>query len=129
MDTVRASIVVATYNRNAPLARLLESLVRQTVPRAEFEVVVVDDGSAEEAAPAVAPFQDTLQVTVLRQKNGGAAVARQHGAEIARGHLLVFLDDDMLVGEDFLAQHLAAHEGHPDRVVLGRLLPAGEIAT
>ena len=127
MSEPRASVVVATYNRSRSLALLLEGLAKQTVPRDDFEVVVVDDGSAEDVTPVVSRFEQAISVTLLRQKNSGVAVARQRGVERTSGRIIVFLDDDMRVREDFVAQHLAIHEGHDDRVVLGRLLaPAGE---
>ncbi|HQY61081.1 MAG: glycosyltransferase [Myxococcales bacterium] len=120
---VRASVVIPTYNRKAPLARLLESLARQTLRREELEVVVVDDGSDEDATAVVAPFADALQVSVLRQENAGVAVARQNGVLRAVGPVIVFLDDDMRVREDFVARHLAVHEEGPGRVVMGELTP------
>jgi glycosyltransferase involved in cell wall biosynthesis len=124
---IRASIVVATYNRMEPLACLLATLARQTVPRGEYEVVVVDDGSREDVTPLAARFIPSLQMSVLRQTNSGVAVARQRGVEHARGRIVIFLDDDMLAAEDFVAQHIAAHEGHDDRVVMGELLPDSKI--
>lgn len=120
---IRASIIVATYNRKEPLARLLGTLWKQTVPREEYEVVVVDDGSIEDMTSVALAFSTRLQVSVSRQANSGVAVARQRGVEQARGSIVIFLDDDMLAAEDFVAQHLAAHEGHDDRVVMGELLP------
>ena len=123
-----ASIVVATYNRPQPLAQLLASLAAQTVDRSDFEVIVVDDGSREEATPLAQRFAAELQIQVHRQANAGVAVARQRGVERASGRIVVFLDDDMLVRPDFLAQHIAEQDGRDDRVVMGRLLPAPELA-
>jgi GT2 family glycosyltransferase len=125
---VRASIVIATYNRKEPLARLLATLARQTVARKDFEVVVVDDGSDEDATPVATAFASSIQVSFLRQANSGVAIARQRGVERARGRIVIFLDDDMLAFEDFVAEHLAAHEGHDDRVVMGELLPDPKLA-
>jgi glycosyltransferase involved in cell wall biosynthesis len=119
----KASVIIATYNRKARLAALLGTLARQDLPRAAFEVVVVDDGSREEAAPAAEPFRAALEISVLRQENAGVAVARQRGVERCQGRIVIFLDDDMLVQQDFVRLHLEAHEGHDDRVVMGRLLP------
>lgn len=125
---IRASIVVATYNRQQPLSRLLATLAKQNIGRKEYEVVVVDDGSNEDATPVAAAFFPSLQVSVLRQANAGVAVARQRGVERARGRIIIFLDDDMLAAEDFVAQHLALHEGHDNRVVMGELLPDPRLA-
>jgi glycosyltransferase involved in cell wall biosynthesis len=124
---VKASVVVATFNRKVPLAALLDSLSRQDLPREEFEVVVVDDGSREEAAPVVIPFSSAMQVTVLRQANAGVAVARQRGVEASRGRIVIFLDDDMRVRPSFVRSHIEAHANHDDRVVMGELLPDARI--
>lgn len=122
---LRASVVLATYDRREPLARVLEALARQALPTKEWEVVVVDDGSVEPAAPVVARYADRLQISVLRQENAGVAVARQNGVTRARGKIVIFIDDDILVASDFVAQHLAAHDGDEPatRVVMGELLP------
>jgi GT2 family glycosyltransferase len=128
MVDARVSVVVATYNREEPLVRLLTSLARQTLPREEVEIIVVDDGSRVDVAALVAPFERDLRITLLRQANSGVAIARQQGVERACARTIVFLDDDMLVKEDFLAQHLAVHEGHDDRVVMGRLLADAKLA-
>lgn len=125
---ILASVVVATYNRREPLARLLATLAEQSVGRDQFEVVVVDDGSREDATPIAAPFAGALDVSVLRQDNSGVAVARDRGTRRARGRVVIFLDDDMLVGRDFVAQHLEAHGDARDRVVMGELLPDERLA-
>ena len=57
---------------------------------------------------------------VLRQENAGAAAARHAGVLAARGDLILFVDDDMQIGHDFIEQHLAAHEAGR-AVVLGRI--------
>jgi GT2 family glycosyltransferase len=124
---VKASIIVATYNRKEPLARLLATLANQTVPRDDYEVVVVDDGSREDVTSTVDAFS-ALQVVLVRQANSGVAVARERGVERARGRIMIFLDDDMIAREDFVEQHLAAHDGHDDRVVMGELLPDAKLA-
>lgn len=125
---IQASIVVATFNRKEPLADLLETLASQTIPRHDYEVVVVDDGSREDATPVATAFARRLQISTFRQENSGVAIARQRGVERARGRIIIFLDDDMRVSRDFVAEHLAAHGGHDDRVVMGALLPDDELA-
>jgi serine acetyltransferase/GT2 family glycosyltransferase len=117
----RLSLIVATYNRPALLSRLLAQLERQTLDAAHFEVVVVDDGSREPASEALSAYAPAYALRVERQANAGAAAARHRGALLARAPVLVIVDDDMQVEPDFLAQHLALHEGNPKRVVLGRI--------
>ena len=126
--TLRASVVIPSYNRGPALAELLEQFVDQTAGREAFEVIVVDDGSKVDPRPTLPKFDGKLQLRVERQANGGAARARQRGAELAEGELLIFLDDDMKIEKTFVGAHLQAHEGRPRAAVLGRLRALPSIA-
>ena len=120
-SSLAVSVVIATYQRNESVLELLAQLANQTLSRDEFEVIVVDDGSAIPAAPVLESAALPLRLTVLAQKNAGPAAARHRGVSSAVGSLIVIIDDDMRVLPDFLAAHLAAHEGRGHHVVLGRL--------
>lgn len=121
------SVVIANYNRPELVRRLLGELAAQSVPAARFEAIVVDDGSEVDVREAVSPSEFPFALTVHRQANAGAARARQAGAELARAKVVLFLDDDMRVGPEFLEAHLALHDA-PDTVVLGQLRPDTDIA-
>lgn len=115
-----ASVVIATYNRQDRLRRLLQQLDTQTLDPSRFEVVAVDDGSAEDTGEKLADLATRYARRIERQENAGPAVARQRGVELARGTVVVFVDDDMQVAPDFLERHLEKHDA-PNTVVLGRL--------
>jgi serine acetyltransferase/GT2 family glycosyltransferase len=116
----RVSVVVATYQRPAEIKRLLAQLDAQSLPPSSYEVVVVDDGSSADVPALLQPDVHSYSLTVLRQPNAGSAAARQRGAAAATGDLLLFVDDDMHVGPEFLAAHASAHPGSERLVVLGR---------
>jgi len=122
----KISVVVATYNRLAMLERLLSNLAAQDLDPATFEVVVVDDGSREPVAPVLAKKQLPFHLHVETQANAGQAAARHRGVTAAQGEIIVFTDDDMQVGKDFLAQHLAFHPEGSRRAVLGYIKPPPE---
>jgi len=126
--TLSLSVIIATYNRADLIRRLVQDLLDQTLAKSDYEVIVVDDGSKEDMRPLLADLAKGGALRVERQSNAGAGAARQRGAELAKGRVLVFLDDDMRVRRDFLAAHLAART-NDTTVVLGRLLPADQIAT
>jgi glycosyltransferase involved in cell wall biosynthesis len=88
------SIIIPTHNRNAQVKTCLQALVVQTYPRDRFEVVVVDDGSAEPPREIVTSFAEALNVTLLVEPHGGPSAARNAGAARARGEFLAFTDDD-----------------------------------
>lgn len=112
------SVVIPTYNRYATLLRCLDALDRQTLERARYEVLVVDDGSTDDTAT----MQSKPGVTLLHQPhNAGPAAARNAGIRAARGRYILFLGDDTLARPTLLAGHLAAHAANADEwiAVLG----------
>jgi serine acetyltransferase/glycosyltransferase involved in cell wall biosynthesis len=130
-DGLWISVVIATYNRQALLRRLLEDLDVQTVDPSRFEAVVVDDGSIEDTGKKLADLKTRYEHRINRQENAGAAAARQRGVDLARGKIIVFVDDDMHVKSDFLERHLEKHLENGDgtnTVVLGRLRPDAKLA-
>ena len=124
----RVSVVVPTYGRPESLRRLLMQLDVQSLAPDDYEVIVVDDGSDPPAADGLAGLTVRYPLRLERQANAGAATARDRGARLAEGTILVFIDDDMQVGPGFLEGHLLAHESGPPRVVLGRMRPAPGIS-
>ena len=126
------SVIMATYNRGPLLERLLRQLAAQTFPTREMEVVVVDDGSKVPVAPILEPLKKALpyKLTVVTQKNAGAATARQNAAKHARGEILLILDDDMQVLPGFVAEHVRLHrEGTGHTCVMGRYASDPDIAS
>jgi GT2 family glycosyltransferase len=85
-----------------------------------FEVIIVVDGSDDGSAKALKELKVPFPFTVLEQANRGAATARNHGASVARGEILFFLDDDMEGHPRLLAEHDRSHRAGAD-VVFGHL--------
>ena len=106
-------MVVATRNRPLKLANLLMTLETQSLNRGDYEVIVVDDGSE----PAVRLEGGNVQV--LRQESVERCRARNAGAAAARGELLIFVDDDMILSHGFLQAHWEAHRQWPNCMVIG----------
>jgi GT2 family glycosyltransferase len=118
------SIVVPTYNRPQYLARCLNALAQMTYPRDRFEVIVVDDGSAQSMAPTIAPFRASLNLTLIEQANGGPAKARNAGAAQAQAQYLVFTDDDCQPTPTWLQALEAKLQACPQALVGGHTLNA-----
>src|SRR4030095_15829456 len=108
-DTLRplVSVIITSYNQAGFLSDAIESVLTQTY--AQFETVVVDDGSADNALEVVARYP---AVRYIRQDNQGLSAARNTGLRQSNGAYLVFLDaDDRLLpialetGVDCLQAH------------------------
>jgi glycosyltransferase involved in cell wall biosynthesis len=112
------SVIVPTYNRCEFLRNLLRALSRQTYPSDHFEVIVVDDGSTD-GTEAVASEHFPFALRYYRQENRGDAEARNHGARHSHSDLLVFIDDDMVLDEGYLAGLVDTHAGRRHRIVAG----------
>lgn len=116
------SIVIATRNRPARLAECLEHLAGLDYPRGQFEVIVVDDGSEQALDSTVAPYLESLQLTLLARPPGGPARARNAGAAEAAGRFLAFTDDDCRPDPGWLGALVARLEATPGVVVGGRVV-------
>ena len=90
MSAPRFSVVIPAYNAQDTLARALDSVLAQIWPA--FEIIVIDDGSSDATAAVAASYGEKIRY--LRQENAGVSAARNHGARIASGDWLTFLDAD-----------------------------------
>lgn len=110
------SVVVPTFNRRELVKRTVQSLFEQNFPSGKYEIVVVVDGSEDGTAEALCGLKAPCRYRVLEQANGGLAAARNSGARVAEGDLLLFLDDDMFCVPDLVRAHVEAHR-HTPRIV------------
>lgn len=102
------SVIICTYNRADRLPRSIGSVLAQTF--ADFEIVVVDDGSTDETRRVVSSARDP-RVQYVHRENGGISRARNTGVERARGRYVVFLDDDDEALPEWLERLDAALDG------------------
>jgi glycosyltransferase involved in cell wall biosynthesis len=125
------SVVVATRDRCERLRKLLAALRGQTLPSGRFEVVVVDDGSADGTQDLLAEEARAggLRLTSVRlARSLGPAAARNRGWRLAGAALVAFTDDDCVPTAGWLEALLAAARGGDGLVVRGRTLPDPEEA-
>jgi len=104
------SVIIPTYNEEEDIAECLESLKKQTYPR--IEVLVVDDGSTDLTREVVEKYKG---VRLLQQNHQGPGEARNFGAREAQGELLVLIDADMILFEDYVEKlTLPLRENRPN---------------
>lgn len=94
------SIIIAIFNRKDELSDLLFSLTQQT--DADFEIIIVDDGSEVDLCPIVEEFKPKLNLKYFKKSNSGAGLSRNFGAKKANGEWLIFLDSDVIVEQNYI---------------------------
>ncbi|MBA3659797.1 MAG: glycosyltransferase family 2 protein [Gemmatimonadales bacterium] len=124
--TLEASVIVPTYNRPLLLQRCLAALAVEAGGTQKFEVIVVDDASPAHGVEAVvtASGPQIPGIRYLRHEvNRGRSTTANTGIREARGHVLLLVDDDVVVEPGYLAAHLRVHRAaEPQHVaVVGNL--------
>lgn len=108
------TIITPTYNREALLPRLYESLLRQTNP--DFEWLVVDDGSEDGTQELILRCRQEgkIQISYKRQENAGKHVALNRGIAMTQSELTYIVDSDDYLPEDAVDIILSCHEKYKD---------------
>ena len=106
----KVSVIIPVYNCELYLAEAIESVLAQTL--APEEIIVVDDGSTDDSGAIARRFGPP--VCCVSQPNSGAAAARNHGAELARGDFLSFLDADDVWVQEKLTLQMACLKEHSE---------------
>ena len=108
----RVSVIIPLFNKAPYVRRALESVSAQRF--ADFEVIVVDDGSTDAGAQMVAAYDDH-RVRLIRQENLGPGAARNRGIKEARGEFVAFLDADDEWLPEYLEESVSLLDGYgPD---------------
>jgi len=93
-ENPKVSVIIPTYNRAHLVGRAIQSVLNQTYQ--DFEIIVVDDGSADNTKEVIKKFQEQdKRVKYIRhEKNRGGSAARNTGIKASRGEYIAFLDSD-----------------------------------
>jgi glycosyltransferase involved in cell wall biosynthesis len=95
------SVILPTRDRARFIGEAIASVQAQSF--ADWELIIVDDGSTDDTAAAVAPYLADARIRYIGQPWKGASAARNHGLKLARGALIAYIDSDNFWYRDFLA--------------------------
>ena len=118
-DVGLVSIMIPTHQRRALLRRALTSLALQTVPSDGYEVIVSIDGSTDGTHAMLAALALPYAWRVAEGPRRGRAAACNAAIELARGDVVILLDDDMEVVPEFIERHRGHHPAGSRVCVLG----------
>ena len=116
---IRASVVIPTHQRREALRRALTALAAQTVAPESFEVIVSVDGSTDGSVEMAKSFDAPYELRVTAGPARGRAAACNSAIELARGEVLIVLDDDMQPAPALVERHLAHHPPGSRLCVMG----------
>ncbi len=101
MHSPIVSTIIPCYNAEKYIAETIESVIKQTYQN--WELIIIDDGSTDQSSAKIKPFLSNKKITYYHQKNAGVSAARNHGATLAEGKYLAFLDADDIWKNNFLS--------------------------
>lgn len=95
------SFIIPVYNRPEEIDELLQSLTQQNF-NDDFEVVIIEDGSAIKCEDIVEKYISKLNVSYYFKANSGPGDSRNYGMRLAKGDYFIILDSDCILPENYL---------------------------
>lgn len=117
------SLIIPVYNRPEEIHELLES-VSQTTYKKEFEIVIVEDGSAIRCENVIEKYKSKLNISYYYKDNSGPGASRNYGMEKAMGDYFIIFDSDCIIPKQYINEVETALKnnyvdcfGGPDRAL------------
>ena len=109
------SLIIPTYNNAGTIIKTINKLLELDYDN--YELIVVNDGSSDNTKEVLAGFTDN-KLRVINQENQGVSAARNAGIKSAKGHYIIFIDDDDDVADNILSvlERAIVGNGYPDYV-------------
>jgi glycosyltransferase involved in cell wall biosynthesis len=126
----RLSVIICTHNPRADyLQRVLDALAVQSLPAAQWELLLIDNASEPALSPQLLASSHP-HARLIREDELGLTAARLRGIRESEGDILVYVDDDNVLAHDYLSAVLRLFEAHPflGAIGPGRLEPEYEVA-
>ncbi len=128
-DMPLVSVVIPCYNQASFLKETIESVLKSTYSK--IEIIIVNDGSTDHSLQVALKAASTnQQIDVIDQENSGVAAARNNGIQKAKGELILPLDGDDLIAEDYIEKSVEQFQKDPEvKVVYAQAVKFNEQGT
>ena len=114
------SIVICTWNRAELLDAALREMTALRIPAdTSWELLVVNNNCSDSTDTVVSRYASSLPIRRLFEPKQGLSHARNCALDAARGELILWVDDDVLVAADWLTEYVTAAEAHPNAMFFG----------
>lgn len=114
--------IICTYNRAKYIGPLLESIAANDLPKAEYEILLVDNNCTDNTREICETFAEAhpeLSFRYTTEPEQGLSAARNRGIKEAKGDIIVYIDDDALVDPHYLRDYAEWFSAHPDTMACG----------
>jgi len=116
---MKISIILATYKRLNLLTGALDSFCAMDKPEMEYEIIIADNEGSDLTRDLVKSYAGSINVKYLCEKTPGKNNALLAGLKAAKGSLIIFTDDDVVVSKTWISEYLKASDNYPDCSIFG----------
>lgn len=126
---IKASIIIPTVNRARYLENALISVQNQSLPMDDYEIIVVDNNSTDNTLQVVKECSKNgeKEIVYIKEPNIGLHNAKHAGARIAKGEILIYIDDDVVADRNLISELVKPYSSIGVGCVGGRIFPKWEI--
>ncbi|MGY2644608.1 (poly)ribitol-phosphate teichoic acid beta-D-glucosyltransferase TarQ [Bacillus inaquosorum] len=121
---MKISIVIPVYNSEDLISECLDSLVNQTMPKEDYEIICVDDKSTDSSLDILNQYKkkyDNIVVVERTVNSGGPGAPRNDAIKIAQGEYILFVDSDDYIGNEALLRWYNFSNENQSDITLGKL--------
>lgn len=126
--SIQISVIIPVHDRRERLEACLRSLGQNRF-EGGAEVIVLCDGGPESMREAAGAYEGPWPMRWIDQPKAGPAVARNRAVRESKGRILLFLNDDVVLEPQVLAEHVKVHGGRPGHAVMGNMRWSPEVIT
>lgn len=119
MSFTLISVIVPVINSEDTIKGCIDSLINQSYPKKNYEIIVVDNGSSDNTLKIIKSYMK--DIVLLYEEKKGSYAARNKGIKLSKGEIIVFTDSDCIVGRDWLFYIAKAFEKKKIKLIGGRI--------
>ena len=116
---IKISVIIPTWKRAYELNEVCKGLCLQTFKTSEFEVIICDSNSNDGTKKIVESYKQKINIILIHSKVNAQSIKRNDGAKLAKGEILIFLDDDVIPSTSLLETYFKIHQSSKNKVLLG----------
>ena len=116
---IKISVIIPTWKRAYELNEVCKGLCLQTFKASEFEVIICDSKSNDQTQKIVDSYKEKINIIIIHSKINAQSIKRNDGAKLAKGDILIFLDDDVIPTSSLLETYFKMHQSYKNKVLLG----------